>query len=310
MAGSEVMPGMADPEPAARHLLRHMLAVAGKHAGLHLFVTHDSVISSAVARLLGKALEKDRWPWFLEGAFFWRRGGRVVTAYRDSYGRSETATAADFDERSVVDFARREVARVVGTGCRARFFLAGGAFKTLITGRSLRDLDLWAPSPRDRELLKIALAERGAVRLDARRFAEAFAVDGRTVELPYKTEPDTLEGLLERLDIALSGVGVEHEPADRWRAVVHPLTRTSIVREQVLLLKPLVNWEWALATLERLRRYAGELQYSVPPTEEAAIWRVFEAQSDRMKRRMLGNFDGVTEGGYGVHEEALCRFLK
>ena len=310
MAGSEVLPGMTDPEPAARHLLRHMLAVAGKRAGLHLFVTHDSVVSAAAARLLGKALEKDHWPRFLEGAFFWRSRGHVITAYRDSCARSEAVTAAGLDERSVVDFARREVARVVGTGCRARFFLAGGAFKTLVTGRSPRDLDLWAPSARDRGLPKIALAEKGAVRLDARRFAEAFAVDGQTVELPYKTEPDTLEGLLERFDIALSGVGVEHEPGDRWRAVIHPLARTSIEREQVLLLKPLLNWEWAMATLERLRRYADELQYSVPPTEEAAIWRVFEAQSNRMKRRMLGNLDGVTEGGYGVRAEALCRFLR
>lgn len=49
----------------------------------------------------------------------------------------------------VIEFARREVARTVGLGSGARFFLAGGAFKSLLTGRPPRDLDLWAPSVED-----------------------------------------------------------------------------------------------------------------------------------------------------------------
>lgn len=307
MTGDEALPGMADPDPAARHLVRHMLAIAGDRSGVHLFVTHDSVVTATVARLLGKALVKDDWPWYLEGAFFWRQGGDVVTAYRDGCGQIETAMPAGLDERSMVDFARWEMARTVGTRCNARFFLAGGAFKTLLTGCPARDLDLWAPSAQDRELVVRALMERGACRLDDRPFAEAFGVDGRIVELPCKTEPETLEGRLARSDIALSAVGVEYRPGDRWRAVVHPLARTSVDREQVLLLKPLVNWKWALTTLERMRRYAAELQYSVPPTEEEEIWRVFEAQSDAMKRDMLERYDRLADGGYGVREEALCR---
>ena len=222
--------------------------------------THDSVVTATAARLLGEPLGKGDWPWYLGGVFFWRRRGHVVTAYRDRCSPSETGTLACLDERSVVDFARREVARTIGPGCNARFFLAGGAFKTLLTGRPPRDLDLWAPSVRDRELVLSALTGRGARRLDDRPFAGAFEIDGRIVEVPHKTDPDTLVGRLARFDIALSAVGVEHRPGDGWRAVVHPLARTSIERRQVLLLKPLVNWKWALTTLERMRRYASELR--------------------------------------------------
>ncbi len=121
------------------------------------------------------------------------------------------------------------------------------------------------------------------------------------------TEPETLEGRLAQFDIALSAVGVEYRPRDCWRAVIHPLAQASIERRQVLLLKPLVNWKWVLKTLERMRRYAVELRYSVPPTEEDEIWRVFEAQSDAMKRSMLERYDRLADGGYGVREEALCR---
>lgn len=307
VTGSDILPGMADPDPAARFLIRHMLTVAGQRPGLHVFVTHDSLVTATAARLLREKLGKDYWPWCLEGAFFWQEGGHFLTAYRDRCRRSEPITLKNFDERSVVDLARREVAKTVGLDCKARFFLAGGAFKTLLTGRPARDLDLWAPSARDREIVMRALMEKGACRLDDRPFAEAFGVDGRIVELPCMTEPETLEGRLAQFDIALSAVGVEYRPRDCWRAVIHPLAQASIERRQVLLLKPLVNWKWVLKTLERMRRYAVELRYSVPPTEEDEIWRVFEAQSDAMKRSMLERYDRLADGGYGVREEALCR---
>ena len=107
VAGSEALPGMADPASAARFLVRHMLAVAGNRSGLHLFVTHDSVVTATAARLLGEPLGKDDWPWYLEAAFFLRQGGDLITTYRDRHRRSDAATLACLDERSVVDLARR-----------------------------------------------------------------------------------------------------------------------------------------------------------------------------------------------------------
>ena len=126
--------------------------------------------------------------------------------------KATPVTLSSLDERDVVEFARREAARTIGPACDARFFLAGGMFKTSLTGCPARDLDLWAPSTRDRELVLAALTQRGARRLEDRPFASAFAIDGRIVELPHKVEPDTLDGRLARFDIALSAVGVEHRP--------------------------------------------------------------------------------------------------
>lgn len=116
-----------------------------------------------------------------------------------------------------------------------------------------------------------------------------------------------MEDRLARFDIALSAVGVEHCPGGEWRAVVHPLAQASVEQRRVLLLKPLVNWKYALATLERMRRYAHELGYSIPPDEEAEVWRVFESQPDDMKRGMLERFKRTAMGGHGVLEEASCR---
>lgn len=301
------LPGLADPDPAARFLVQHMLAAADGRPGLHVFVTHDSLVTATASRLLGVPLGKQAWPWYLEGAFFWREDGHLTTAYRDWDNRRSAINLVPLDERHVIDFARREVTSTVGPEVDARFFLAGGAFKTLLTGRPPRDIDLWAPSARDRDVLLAALTARGARRLADRPFADAFAVGDRIVELPHKVEPDTLEERLGRFDIALSAVGVEYRPGDAWRAIVHPLARASVERRQILLLKPLVNWKYALATLERMRRYAREIGYSIPPEEEAEVWRVFDSQPDDMKHGMLERFERTAMGGQGVMEEASCR---
>jgi len=86
VAGDVVLPGLAAADPAARFLVRHVLAAAGSRAGLHVFVTHDSLVTAAAARLLRVPLGKEDWPWYLEAAFFWEADGRVHVAYREMCG--------------------------------------------------------------------------------------------------------------------------------------------------------------------------------------------------------------------------------
>ena len=297
------LPGMARPDEAARFLVRSMLAAASGEPGVHVFVTHDSLVTATAARLLGKELGLDDWPWYLEGAFFWMTEDGLHTAYRD-YEAVHGGALCGLTESDVIEFARREVATTIGLDTGARFFLAGGAFKSLLTGRAPRDLDLWAPSERDRALLVGALRARGAKPAGPRAFADAFDLAGRVVEVPHKTEPVTLSERLPRFDIGLSAVGVEHRPHDDWSAIVHPLALESVCRREVRLLKPLVNWKYALTTLERMRRYAEELSFSVPAAEEAEVWRVFADQPDEMKRGMVERYERTGSGLLGVWEEA------
>lgn len=76
------LPGMAKPEEAARLLVKHMLDATASTPGLHVFVTHDLLVTATAARLLGIPLGVGDWPWFLEGAFFWEDDTGLNTAYR------------------------------------------------------------------------------------------------------------------------------------------------------------------------------------------------------------------------------------
>ncbi|MBK1684985.1 hypothetical protein CKO18_15610 [Rhodoferax fermentans] len=259
-----------------------------------------------MAHLLGKQLGVDDWPWYLEAAFFWERDGDVHCTYRHWHAIRQ-APLVELSENDVVGFARREVAATVGLDCPARFFLAGGAFKTLLTGRPPRDLDLWAPSVQDRVMLETALRQRGAKPLPQKPYTQGFCLGDRIVELPLHTEPDNLEERLQRFDLGLSAIGVEHCPGDQWRAVIHPLAHQSVSERRVLLLKELHNWRHCLTSLERLRRYAAELGYEAPASEEDRIWNIFRSQSDDMQAGMVERFQISARHDQGVADDIARR---
>lgn len=83
MSAKDPLPGMHRPDVAARALVDHMLAMAAKAAGIHIFVTHDSLVTVTVARFLKRNLELCEWPTYLEGAFFYREAAELHMAYRD-----------------------------------------------------------------------------------------------------------------------------------------------------------------------------------------------------------------------------------
>jgi len=163
VGGTGPLPGMAAPDEAARFLVHHMLAATAGRPGLHMFVTHDSLVTATAARLLREPLGRGAWPWYLEGAFFWRYGGGIQVAYRDLRRVGRRDGLCGLVESDVVEFARREAAATAGLDCGARYFIAGGAYKTLLTGRPPRDLDFWAPSPEDRDILWSVPSSIGAL---------------------------------------------------------------------------------------------------------------------------------------------------
>ena len=308
VSSDEPLPGMARPDEAARFLVQHMLAVANDTPGIHVFVTHDSLVTATAAQLLKRPLGKDDWPWYLEGAFFWHDEDGLHSAYRDFEAvRNDQDPLCPLEETVVSEFARREVAATVGFDSGARFFLAGGAFKTLLTGQPPRDIDFWAPSVQDRNALIKALDLKGARPLPAPPFADAFEIRDRVVEVPHEIGPTTLDARLGCSDIAISAIGVEHRPKEQWDARIHPLAHLSLQRREVLLLKPLINWKYALTTLERMYRYAEELNFEIPPEEVGHIWRIYDEQAPEERERMIERYRRTGEGSYNIAEEAVCR---
>lgn len=303
--------GMADPDFAARFLVDRVLRAASGNAGIHVFVTHDNLIYVTVARLFSLGARRVILPWFLEAAYFWRDDcGQVICAYKEDVRSCGTWPLVGLHESDVVGFARREIGRVLGLGSMTRFFLAGGAFKSLLSGRPPKDLDLWAPDDRQRAELVRELRAAGATELPPAQFAAVFEHRGRRIEVPVKCDTPTLEQRLARFDLALSAVGVEHLGADSWRAVIHAKASDGVRRHEVRLLQPLVNQRPCLATLVRLHRYAEELGYVVPRAEVDFIWDTYQAAPRELQLGMLQRFDASAHPDPLVRQEAVRRLSR
>ena len=83
ITGDDALPGMARPSEAAHALVRHMFAISENRLGMHIFVTHDSLVMVTAARLLGRQLEQESYPDYLEGVLFWKGEGVIHAVYRD-----------------------------------------------------------------------------------------------------------------------------------------------------------------------------------------------------------------------------------
>lgn len=304
--GGEPLPGLAKAELAAGLLVDHMLKVADQQPGIHVFVTHDSIAAPTIAHIHGCSFDFGDWPAFLEGAFFWANGADVEVHFRAADSK-RTEPLVGFTEAEVLEFGRRQIAQTIGLASGAHFHLAGGAFKSLITGRNPYDLDVWPASEDDRERLISALLARGAEQHESTLYAHVFEIAGRRVEIPYRNVYPELESTIAQFDISLAAIGVEHRDDGHCRAYVHPSAFESILSGQVTLQRPLANWKYAFATLERLRRYSAELGFTVVPEDETHIWQVFEEQEPFMKEGMIERYHKVARGGFGVEEELACR---
>jgi broad specificity phosphatase PhoE len=86
LVAGDQLDGLADPVPASRALVRHMLATAGGASGVHVFVTHDSLVTTAAAHCLLRTLGKDDWPWYLEALSLTDGESGVIASYREWSG--------------------------------------------------------------------------------------------------------------------------------------------------------------------------------------------------------------------------------
>lgn len=86
LVAGDRLEGLTDPIPASRQLVEHMLATAAGEPGIHVFVTHDSLVTVAAAHCLRRTLGKAEWPWYLEALALVDGGSRVTASYRDWSG--------------------------------------------------------------------------------------------------------------------------------------------------------------------------------------------------------------------------------
>lgn len=199
--------------------------------------------------------------------------------------------ACALTEEAVARCGEAMLREVLGAGFDGEVFLAGGAFRTLLTGRRPRDLDLWAPDDATRVALTAWLMERGAsLERDHPPFQTAFRCGPHTVDVPYAVGTTRLVERLARFDLGLSAIGVTWRRGRVVEAVVDPCALRSVETRAVWLLRPLRNVSYLLNTLERAHRYGRELGFEVPDEEQRLLWTTYASLPHARKEKVLSNY--------------------
>ena len=80
------LPGMRPTSEGIEVLMDLVTSPLGKEGRLHVFVTHDIILSVFAASILRSSLEEIGWPDYLEGLLVWRSAGRFHFIWQGKNG--------------------------------------------------------------------------------------------------------------------------------------------------------------------------------------------------------------------------------
>ena len=100
--------------------------------------------------------------------------------------------------------------------------------------------------------------------------------------------PPSLENCLAEFDLVLSCIGVELCQGKIIKSLIHPDVQKDIATRKVNLIKELKLHDYNLLSLNRLHRYANELNFSVPQSTLDFLWATaYFNRSEKEKNDLL-----------------------
>ena len=193
-------------------------------------------------------------------------------------------------EREVTAFAKAELAQILPDGFSGTFFLAGGCFKSLQHRRKPSDLDLWPASGEDRALLLRSLQDQGCEFLSDGPFNAKLLHrnSGMHVEVTTKC-PHSLLACVSEFDLDLSCIGVKYSRGKIVATYISGRAKKGIKQRKVTVVPKILRHPWNLNSLERMDRYAKELDFTVPESERRNIWKLYKEASTEERITLLEN---------------------
>jgi hypothetical protein len=171
------------------------------------------------------------------------------------------------------------------------FCFVGGMFKCLLYPEARpRDLDIWPRSHADEALLVARLSAVATRAVEQSRWNHKLWVGEQLVEVVKKEQHRDMAATLAGCDLALSAIGAHVVSGTVTEVAVHPLARTSVELRQPLLLLPLANAPFLLATAERALRYACELGWPRPTAQLEQLQTVWSSQDAAFRDSGVANY--------------------
>ena len=91
------LPGMRPTSEGVEMLLDLVTFPLSNEGRLHVFVTHDIILSVFVASIFRSPLEEIGWPGYLEGLLLWRSGDEIHLSWKGEQSTFDIATIRNAD---------------------------------------------------------------------------------------------------------------------------------------------------------------------------------------------------------------------
>lgn len=259
---AEPLPGLARGYESSMFAIQHFLSQMDDVLGVHVFCSHDSIVGPICSQVFGTLFSVSEWPFFLEGVIFWRDGLDVHFCFRTVVTK-RPYPLCPLQGSMAIEYAKWVLHRCFEDIPKACFYVAGGMYKALLTGRLDSDIDIWAKSESDHKTLIDALLGVGAKEDSKQQYCRVFKHNGHTIEIAEHWNAKSLSELLGKFDISLSGIGVQVDSDGSFQCLIRKEFFESQQAQEVRLLFPLAKPKYLLTTLERMERYAVELGYAL-----------------------------------------------
>ena len=190
----------------------------------------------------------------------------------------------------VIEFGNQWISSILPEGFDGRLFLAGGCFKSLISKKSPRDLDIWPATENDSKRLIEELQKQGNVLVENREHTTQLYNSSLQIDVEViKKFPGSLKDIYKDSDLELSCIGVEYDHGEVVNSLISPGAYIGVQEKAVYIRQPWRKYPFNLLTLNRLKKYAQELDYTIPEISLKRVWQVYIDGDSNYRRTLLEN---------------------
>ena len=192
---------------------------------------------------------------------------------------------SSLSDEQLIAYGQELVDKVFRQVPQEEFFIAGGAFKPLLSENvEVRDIDLWVRDRKARERLREELLGLGAtVVRDFEPYCIALELNDFPLEVTYQNAYDEFSSrVLEHFDISMSSIGVSCKEGRVREAFITPEAEWSLSERKLLLCKAwlaemLEKHGFILGSIQRLHSFSEQLGWPIAEGEIERLWDAYES---------------------------------
>eukprot|EP01029_Cantina_marsupialis_P017001 TRINITY_DN381685_c0_g1_i1.p1 TRINITY_DN381685_c0_g1~~TRINITY_DN381685_c0_g1_i1.p1 ORF type:complete len:275 (-),score=58.66 TRINITY_DN381685_c0_g1_i1:363-1187(-) len=172
------------------------------------------------------------------------------------------------------------------------YSMAGGMFKSILTGTAPRNYDIFPVNEYSEKLLVKHFQKNGGRVLERTELHTIIICNGLRI-MVNRERLDTMREVVDSFDIVMSKVAVSFNGPDMQDCYVDRMMTNVFYEKRPILIRPLPNPNFLLVTAERILRYSSELGYPLPVEDIEYLREMYEEMENEEQIQLWINYKNI-----------------